>query len=116
MATTQLKAAFVASQGAAQRSARPNLVACPAHPRPFTAPLSINTRSSSLTAESRNLARFVTPQAATVDAPVAGAVKDYGVNIVQGKRLQVISAPVTKDTITLRCLDFDRDRFDIEFG
>ena len=55
--------------------------------------------------------------AAAVDAPAAPSeVKDYGVQVVQGKRLQVISAPVAEDTITIRCLDWDRDRFDIEFG
>lgn len=33
-----------------------------------------------------------------------------------GKRLQTQVAPVAADTITIRCLDWDRDRFDIEFG
>jgi len=32
------------------------------------------------------------------------------------RRLQVQSAPLADDTHTLRCLDWDRDRFDIEFG
>jgi hypothetical protein len=61
----------------------------------------------------RSIATFV----AAVDAPAAPSeVKDYGVQVIQGKRLQVISAPVAEDTITIRCLDWDRDRFDIEFG
>lgn len=113
MATTQLKASFVTCQTAAHSSARASIVACPPNVRPFTAPLPNGTRSSSLSAGSR--VPHTVPQAATVDAPAA-AVKDHGVNIVQGKRLQVISAPVTKNTITIRCLDWDRDRFDIEFG
>lgn len=32
------------------------------------------------------------------------------------RRLQVQIAPIAADTCTLRCLDWDRDRFDIEFG
>jgi hypothetical protein len=67
----------------------------------------INTSSSK-----RSLA---ITKGAAVDAPTA-EVKDYGVQVIQGKRLQVISAPVAEDTITIRCLDWDRDRFDIEFG
>lgn len=113
MAATQLKASLVACQAAAYSSTRQSIVACPSHSRPFNAPLPHSTRSSTLSVGSR--VPHITPQAATLDAPVA-AVKDHGVNIVQGKRLQVISAPVTKDTITIRCLDWDRDRFDIEFG
>ena len=57
--------------------------------------------------------------ASTTEAPPAhapGAITDHGLQIWQGKRLQVISAPVAEDTITIRCLDWDRDRFDIEFG
>ena len=33
-----------------------------------------------------------------------------------GKRLQTQVAPVAADTLTIRSLDWDRDRFDIEFG
>lgn len=44
-------------------------------------------------------------------------IKDYGVDkLSDGKRLQTIVADVGLDTITIRCLDWDRDRFDIEFG
>lgn len=32
------------------------------------------------------------------------------------KRLQTLVAPVAQDTITIRSLDWDRDRFDIEFA
>lgn len=43
-------------------------------------------------------------------------VQDYGIVETAGKRLQTIVADVGEDTITIRCLDWDRDRFDIEFG
>ncbi|GBG88237.1 hypothetical protein CBR_g46804 [Chara braunii] len=33
-----------------------------------------------------------------------------------GKRLQTQTAPIATDTTTIRSLDWDRDRFDIEFG
>lgn len=33
-----------------------------------------------------------------------------------GKRLQTLVAGVAADTITIRSLDWDRDRFDIEFA
>lgn len=32
------------------------------------------------------------------------------------KRIQTQVSPVAEDTTTIRCLDWDRDRFDIEFG
>ena len=49
-------------------------------------------------------------------APV-GVVKDSGVTLWEGgKRLQVLATPVADDTLTIRSLDWDRDRFDIEFG
>ena len=57
------------------------------------------------------------PLAAATSIEKQEEVKDYGITRTpDGKRLQIISAPVTTDTITLRCLDWDRDRFDIEFG
>lgn len=43
-------------------------------------------------------------------------IKDYGMDESGGNRLQTIVADVGLDTITVRCLDWDRDRFDIEFG
>jgi hypothetical protein len=39
-----------------------------------------------------------------------------GVELWNGKRLQTQVAHVAQDTITIRSLDWDRDRFDIEFG
>jgi hypothetical protein len=99
----------------------------PQAPRPAAAAISrasttigaLNTLSATTLYSSIRM-RSVFTYAAAVDAPAADApssdVKDYGVQTVQGKRLQVISAPVAEDTITIRCLDWDRDRFDIEFG
>ncbi|AGY57630.1 diflavin flavoprotein [Gloeobacter kilaueensis] len=37
-------------------------------------------------------------------------------SLVQQKRLTVQSQPIAEDTVALRSLDWDRDRFDIEFG
>ncbi len=52
-----------------------------------------------------------------VSSMTVGEVKDCGLHSTEdGKRLQVIVADMGLDTITLRCLDWDRDRFDIEFG
>ncbi|KAG7675217.1 hypothetical protein Ndes2526B_g08081 [Nannochloris sp. 'desiccata'] len=91
-------------------------------PHSFCPAVTAALRTSSLLTGSSstlksNTKRFVAAHVAAVDAPAAPSeVKDYGVQIIQGKRLQVISAPVAENTITIRCLDWDRDRFDIEFG
>lgn len=46
-----------------------------------------------------------------------GNVKDCGMYSTEdGRRLQVLVADMGLNTITIRCLDWDRDRFDIEFG
>mmetsp|Transcript_10397 Transcript_10397/g.20527 ORF Transcript_10397/g.20527 Transcript_10397/m.20527 type:complete len:651 (+) Transcript_10397:77-2029(+) len=46
-----------------------------------------------------------------------GVVQDCGLHTTEdGRRLQVVVADMGLDTITIRCLDWDRDRFDIEFG
>jgi len=92
------------------------------HPRSFCPTATAASRTASLqtgtsTTLKFNTKRSVSTHVAAVDAPAAPSeVKDYGVQVIQGKRLQVISAPVAENTITLRCLDWDRDRFDIEFG
>ena len=39
------------------------------------------------------------------------AVKNY-----QDKRLQVQVLDIAENTVAMRCLDWDRDRFDIEFA
>mmetsp|Transcript_29244 Transcript_29244/g.82532 ORF Transcript_29244/g.82532 Transcript_29244/m.82532 type:complete len:646 (-) Transcript_29244:189-2126(-) len=52
-----------------------------------------------------------------VSAPAEFVLKLSDVELWENsRRLQVQSAPIADDTSTLRCLDWDRDRFDIEFG
>lgn len=51
-----------------------------------------------------------------IRASIETPVKDYGIEMWHGKRLQTLVADVAPDTITIRSLDWDRDRFDIEFG
>lgn len=50
--------------------------------------------------------------------PFPGVIREGPVVPTQpdGRRLQVNVAEMGLDTITIRCLDWDRDRFDIEFG
>ncbi|KAK9802723.1 hypothetical protein WJX73_000981 [Symbiochloris irregularis] len=64
--------------------------------------------------------RDVSTQAASLaEAPVEAPTATELSKIVewgQKKRLQTQVAPVADDTITIRSLDWDRDRFDIEFG
>jgi flavorubredoxin len=49
--------------------------------------------------------------------PVAVNLREHGWDTWgDGKRLQCVAADVAPDTITIRSLDWDRDRFDIEFG
>lgn len=55
----------------------------------------------------------VSASAAAVAAP---AKLSSIVNWQPGKRLQTQTAPITSDITTIRSLDWDRDRFDIEFG
>lgn len=38
------------------------------------------------------------------------------VEMWNGKKLQTQVFPLAKDTVAIRSLDWDRDRFDIEFG
>ena len=45
-----------------------------------------------------------------------GPNKLSDIDMWNGKRLQTLVADVTTDTITIRSLDWDRDRFDIEFA
>ncbi|GMH33319.1 hypothetical protein BSKO_01153 [Bryopsis sp. KO-2023] len=54
----------------------------------------------------------VTPKAAAVEAPELSKMEIWG----DDKRLQTQVLDVGEDTITIRSLDWDRDRFDIEFG
>lgn len=50
--------------------------------------------------------------------PFPGVIKEGPVISTDpdGRRLQVNVAEMGLDTVTIRCLDWDRDRFDIEFG
>jgi hypothetical protein len=64
-------------------------------------------------------ARSVATAAAAVEAPVQApsAAKLSPVEMWNGnKRLQTQVLPLAQDTIAIRSLDYDRDRFDIEFG
>lgn len=64
-------------------------------------------------------ARAVSTAAAAVEAPVesASAAKLSPVEMWNGnKRLQTQVLPLAQNTIAIRSLDYDRDRFDIEFG
>lgn len=46
-----------------------------------------------------------------------GKIREHGWDTWgEGKRLQCIATDVGEDTVTIRSLDWDRDRFDIEFG
>ncbi|EFN57371.1 hypothetical protein CHLNCDRAFT_142758 [Chlorella variabilis] len=56
--------------------------------------------------------------AASTDAPPAATSphKLSPIELWNGKRLQTVVADVADDTITIRSLDWDRDRFDIEFA
>lgn len=52
-----------------------------------------------------------------VTPPQAAPPKLSGINLWQGgKRLQTQVQQVAENTVTIRSLDWDRDRFDIEFG
>ncbi|GAX73438.1 hypothetical protein CEUSTIGMA_g890.t1 [Chlamydomonas eustigma] len=52
------------------------------------------------------------------DSTLENDSSTYLSNVVMwnGKRLQTQVLPLTQDTISIRSLDWDRDRFDIEFG
>jgi hypothetical protein len=103
---------------AAPRRAAPALDAAPLAPRaaparPRAAPRPAPRRAAAASAASASAS------AAAAAAPPAAAteVRDYGVTLWAGtKRLQVVAADVAPATRTLRSLDWDRDRFDIEFG
>ena len=60
----------------------------------------------------------VTRASAATDAALMGnTVREHGWDTWgEGKRLQCIAADVGENTVTIRSLDWDRDRFDIEFG
>lgn len=59
-------------------------------------------------------------QGSSTVVPRAAVVQDTKLSEVEiwadDRRLQTQVLPVGKDTITIRSLDWDRDRFDIEFG
>jgi hypothetical protein len=63
-------------------------------------------------------ARAVSTAAAAVEAPVeaSSAAKLSAIEMWNGKRLQTQVLPLAQNTVAIRSLDFDRDRFDIEFG
>jgi hypothetical protein len=62
-------------------------------------------------------ARAVSTAAAAVEAPVStSAAKLSPIEMWNGKRLQTQVLPLAQNTIAIRSLDYDRDRFDIEFG
>lgn len=78
-------------------------------PRPRTSPTSLTTPS------------FIPSAAATEEATTSqGAGGDIYLGPIhmwnENKRLQLVVADVAEDTITIRSLDHDRDRFDIEFA
>jgi hypothetical protein len=87
--------------------------AAPARPR--AAPRAAPRRAAAAAAASPSGAS-ASAAAAAPPAP-ATEVRDYGITLWAGaKRLQVVAADVAPATRTLRSLDWDRDRFDIEFG
>lgn len=59
--------------------------------------------------------RVATDAAATAEAATGSPVMSK-VEMWNGKKLQTQVFPLAKDTVALRSLDWDRDRFDIEFG
>lgn len=65
----------------------------------------------------RHPSKHVRLQAAAVaEAPASSEVVMSRVQDWNGNRLQTQVLPVADDTISIRSLDWDRDRFDIEFG
>jgi hypothetical protein len=52
--------------------------------------------------------------AAVVEAPTSPVMSS--VEMWNGKKLQTQVLPLAPDTVAIRSLDWDRDRFDIEFG
>jgi hypothetical protein len=76
-------------------------------------------RASSKPEAAGAAARSVATAAAAVEAHVqtGSAAKLSPVEMWNGnKRLQTQVLPLAQNTIAIRSLDFDRDRFDIEFG
>lgn len=61
-------------------------------------------------------ARVSTAAAATAQAPTESPVRMSAVEMWNGKKLQTQVLPLAENTIAIRSLDYDRDRFDIEFG
>lgn len=59
--------------------------------------------------------RVATDAAATAEAPTASPIMSK-VEMWNGKKLQTQVFPLAKDTTAIRSLDWERDRFDIEFG
>lgn len=59
--------------------------------------------------------RVATEAAATMEASTSSPVMSK-VEMWNGKKLQTQVFPLAKDTVAIRSLDWDRDRFDIEFG
>ncbi|GLI69412.1 hypothetical protein VaNZ11_014019 [Volvox africanus] len=85
----------------------------------------VHTRKASrafVSRSSRSLAVKVQSVAAPTALEVTSTASDVPYKMSQvvmwseGKRLQTQVLPVAEDTITIRSLDWDRDRFDIEFG
>jgi hypothetical protein len=75
-------------------------------------------RASSKPEAAGAAARSVATAAAAVEAPVqTSAAKLSPVEMWNGnKRLQTQVLPLAQNTVAIRSLDYDRDRFDIEFG
>lgn len=54
--------------------------------------------------------------ASTQTTEEVGASMSPFVEVAPGKRIQTQVLPLAPDTLSIRSLDWDRDRFDIEFG
>lgn len=52
---------------------------------------------------------------AVAEAPTS-PVQMSSIEMWNGKRLQTQVLPLAENTVAIRSLDYDRDRFDIEFG
>jgi hypothetical protein len=59
--------------------------------------------------------RVATDAAAVLEAETSSPIMSK-IEMWQGKKLQTQVFPLAKDTVAIRSLDWDRDRFDIEFG
>ena len=73
-------------------------------------------KSSRQSAVSRRAVQSTT-RAKAVAEPPASEVKNSDIQMFEGsKRLQTQVTEIGPDTTCIRSLDWDRDRFDIEFG